>query len=622
MRSLHSILFFSWLLLWIPHNTYAGILGSLKSGSTQALAIKYTPDPDATTSTGELTITVSTATGVAAASDRNLEVVLYISSQYGKATAYSVQLTLPQGALTANAKLHFLQPPGYGQWIVDVFEDGRSIVAPNSNNPSSMNSQSQQTWLEITPSIKTQTSFQVDYGLAGVTVDRTLLSTASEDWRAYLAFDAVAIPQSQLSIATSAQIQAWSTYVLAGGNLIVHSADSSAAADLDRLMGSSSQVQAPDYRWEAITSVHRNFGSKRSHGGGKLIAFEQAPNNVNEHVKSSVQFPVSEFAVNGESDFRWFWRNLVQSVGTAPVWGFIVFITLFVIVVGPVLLRLTTKMQHRTLLLFLVPTLSLLATLLILFYNVVREGFGTYGRIASVQYLDDHTGQGFVWSRQSYFSGAPPRDGLLFPAGAFLKPADGDLQSHRRYNYDPRDSVSAVIQSNGESEIISGWLRPRSQQQVLVGQREDKAKLPISIQRVTETSVRVANQTDHPIPLLFLRESNEVAYIVEDLKPGESQEIAAESASKIDSLLRLKTNYEPQEPESIDLASFRYYGFKNRAQTSDPINNVARKVVCSKLNDFGFWILLLQPPDIQLPFDKSVYASEKHFHIMTGVSKW
>jgi hypothetical protein len=623
MPSIHKFLLIGWMwFLFVPIG-FAGTIGTRKIGSNQPLAIKYSPDPDATTSTGQMTITVSTAMGAAAASDRNLEIVLYVGSYSGKAIAYPIQLTLPQGALTATAQLHYLQPNEHGLWVVDVFEDRRSIVAQPRTGPTGISNQQRKTWLEITPTGKSQTSMQIDFGLSGITASTTALSTASEDWRAYLAFDAVAIPQSQLSIASDAQIQALSTYVLAGGNLLVHPAEeNSATLELDRLMGSNSDLQLPDSRWESMKKFG-DLGSKRSHGGGKLFALKKANSDINEQVRSSTPFPLSEFSLTGDTDFRWFWRNLVQSVGTAPVWGFIAFVTLFVIVVGPIVLRLTTVLRHRTLLLFLVPALSLIATLLVLFYNVAREGFGTHGRIASIQYLDEPTGQGFTWSRQSYFSGAPPRDGLKFPMGTLLKPVDGEALTNRRYYYDPRENVSATIRSDGESELISGWLLPRNQQQLLVGQRTDNAKLPIKITRISETVISVTNLTDQLIPLLFLRQSIDVAYFAKDLQPGQSLEIASESASRIDATHKTTIReFEPIEPESIDVNNLRYYGYFNRTQTSDPIDNAIRKFTCTRLDDFGFWILLQQSPDIPLPFDKSVYSNEKHCHIMTGVTQW
>lgn len=619
-----------WLWLLICQAGFAGSLTSPKGVSTQSLVINYTPDPDGSTSTGELTVTVTTATGGAANSDRNLEVILYLSSQFGKSIAYPVQITLSQGALSATAKIHYLQPYGYGQWVVDVLEDGQNIVRPKPI-PSSLNNTPRKTWLEIVPAGVSQSSFQNGYELTsspnvdGLTTSPALvgLPAASADWRTYLAYDAVAVPQSQLSIASPAQIQALNTYILAGGNLVVHSADDSARGELDRLMGSIKDASAADFRWEKLSPSQEDLSFKRSHGAGQMIVSEKPSPAVNEHLQASIQFPVSDFALCGDTDFRWFWRNLVQSVGTAPVWGFILFVTVFVILVGPVVLRLTTRMQHRTLLLFLVPALSLLATLLVLLYNVLREGFGTYGRIACVQFLDTNTGQGFIWSRQSYFSGAPPRDGLRFPLNTFLKPVEGETLS-ARYFYDPRDYVTGVIRCDGESQIFSNWLLPRNQQQVLVGQRSDQAKMPIQITRISQTSINVTNLTDQTIPLLFLRESIQVCYFAKNLQSGQSQQLMAETASVIDSMLKVKADYEPVEPTSIDLNSMRYYGYyyNNRNPTSDPMDNSIRKLTCSRLNDMGYWILLEQLPGVQLPFEPAVYSPEKHFHIMTGVSQW
>ncbi len=113
--------------------------------------------------------------------------------------------------------------------------------------------------------------------------------------------------------------------------------------------------------------------------------------------------------LQSDNDGNWFWRNLILSVGKPPVWTFCVFVALFSSLIGPGLLAFTGRMKRRSLLILLVPAISLAATLIIVSYSLLHEGLGTSIRVTGVMALETRSGSGFVWTRQNYFSGLPPR---------------------------------------------------------------------------------------------------------------------------------------------------------------------------------------------------------------------
>jgi hypothetical protein len=616
------------LLLIGTQNLSAGTITSAKKGRLDALVVTYTPDPTGTSSSDEMTITVTTALGTPSVADRNLRVELFIANAFGQFNSYWVDVPLAQGAMSATAKLHYCHPTQYSRWVVELYEDGRSIASPKPA-PSYSNSPQTHRTLDIVGASGGRGLF-TNQVVAGAMTDVRQISVASEDWRSYLAFDAVAIELAILRIASAAQQQALSTYALSGGSLAIHSTpigatpdgDAAILAEVDKLLygpelSSSSSTSGSSRAWATAPVVHR------IHGGGQLFVLPQSPANFTDSIRSSINYPVSDFATNGDADFQWFWRNLVTTVGKTPIWGFIAFVSLFVLVVGPLLLQLTTKLRHRTLLLVLIPAISLVATILVLIYNVVREGFGTQGRVAAVQYYDANSQIGFTWSRQSYFSGAPPGEGLKFPGQALVRPQV--INWNQSYQVpDPRDHVNARIGKVGDQQLLTRWSIPRSQQSLLVGQRSDQLTLPFEISRLADNSIKLTNKSESALAMVVLRQSAEVGYLATDLPAGESIDLVAQSLSDIDRALRLASaDLAPQGPPDIDLTSRRSYrNLYNYISTTDPINNALRKLNASQLSNYGFLLIRNQVPEISLPFDKTVYTAERHFHLMTGVTAW
>lgn len=607
----------------------AGSFSTKKSGRADALRVTYTPDADCSLSCTEMLITVTTVAGQPSSADRELEFLLYTASYSGQSTAYSTKIVLPEGATSATAKIIYRQSLQYGYSAVDFREDGRSLMQPRLPlSLSNTGSNVQQDVLEIRPdNSAAKGSFTADFGLAGQTSNSLALSKSPSDWRAYLAYDAVIISAPLLDLASPQQLEALFTYALSGGAVIVHSSNGETAAKLDQL-STSSKNSLNDNRWEKLSSPERNFGSKRSHGGGRLIAFEQVPPNWLEHVRSTVHYPMGDVAASGDTDSQWFWRNIVQTVGKTPVWAFIGFVMLFVIGVGPVLLRVTSRLQHRTLLLFLIPAFSLLATVLFLLFNISREGFGTRGRVAAIQYFDATTNQGFTWSRQSYFSGSPPRDGLKFSPQALVKPYLDDQLSNGPWS-DPRDRQGAVIEQQQEALILGDWLSPRAQHHLLAGEPTKQFKLPIAIKKISDEQVEVSNLTEREIPIVALKGVTDgMGFLALDLDPGETRALSLESFGKIEIQIRGQDNQRaPTMPieiqgKSIGYGYSRYYYYNSNIVVNDPIDGALKKFSMSILPEYGCWIVSHDLAEIPLPFEAKVYAKEKHYLIQTGVYPW
>jgi len=610
---------------------FAGSLGTRAYSNYERLRVTYTPDPVAYCACNEMTITVTTAAAKPSSSDRDLEFVFYVAGYYRSSAAYRTRLTLPEGATSATTKLFFRQPYSYANWLVDVSENGRSIVYPEPV-PGYLNANQAVPGLDCceiaSAGLTSSAGLPLDYSLNGLNVNTILVQNAPADWRVYMRYGLVVWPIGQLATATEEQMQALSQFVLSGGTLVVYYVDPSQLKDVDQyLSGNAGQKQA-DYRWVTISESGQQHGHKRPHGGGQVLCLESVPANLMVTIKTSTQYPVSDLVNDANIDDIWFWRNLVQTVGKTPVWTFNTVVILFATLVGPVLLIFTSRIRQRTLMLLLVPAISAVLTLLILFYNIVREGFDTRGRISSIQYFDVPSGQGHAWSRQSFFSGAPPTIGLKYSRGCLLNPVDTNQEQYGMV--DPRNQVSCVLYSDGQAQYLRDWLAPRSQQQVSVGHALHQVKLPIQVESLDADRIKLNNLAAFDLPLVLLRGAKERYYFCSRIDARQSIELEPQSLAEVESqLYRQWRDYLPEAPPEIDTTRTRmgsrtrgWYGHTGRSFV-DPLEKVLNsRSVVNALSEYGYLIVTKNSSNIETPFSGDIFENEQNFHLLMGANPW
>ena len=114
-------------------------------------------------------------------------------------------------------------------------------------------------------------------------------------------------------------------------------------------------------------------------------------------------------------DNRDFWNMMIPGVGRAPVTAYLVLISLFVLVIGPVNYFLLQRRRRLYLLLVTVPAGAGLVALVLLNYALLSDGLGVRVRARSVTLIDQREGQAVSWSRQCYYAGLAPRRACTFP---------------------------------------------------------------------------------------------------------------------------------------------------------------------------------------------------------------
>ncbi|MEM6468718.1 MAG: hypothetical protein AAF802_04060 [Planctomycetota bacterium] len=175
--------------------------------------------------------------------------------------------------------------------------------------------------------------------------------------------------------------------------------------------------------------------------------------------------------VLGDARFR---RWLIPGVAQPPVYTFIGILTLFVILVGPVAYRWTSR-GHRSHLMFAIaPFLALMTTVAMFAYGIVADGFGTIARVRQVTWIDGMSGDAVERTRVTLFAGLTPREPLRFDEDAEVMlypnnvgtewddlPSDVPLANRFRVAVNEEDQLvdPSVLPARAQTQFVSHQVR-------------------------------------------------------------------------------------------------------------------------------------------------------------------
>src|SRR5262245_5286031 len=181
------------------------------------------------------------------------------------------------------------------------------------------------------------------------------------------------------------------------------------------------------------------------------------------------------FRAAGESHWQWFkrngfsmhrpnsdfWKLLIPGVGRAPVWSYLLLVSLFAVVIGPLNYLLLDRARRLYLLLITVPVGALVVTTSLFAFAMLSDGVGTRLRVRSFTDLDQITGRAAVCSRQSYYAAIAPSQGLHFPD-------DTTVFAMRRDPGDRSSLRSTLLVWDGNQQLRGAYLTSRAATQFMV----------------------------------------------------------------------------------------------------------------------------------------------------------
>ncbi|MDC0317220.1 hypothetical protein OAM37_01715 [bacterium] len=226
----------------------------------------------------------------------------------------------------------------------------------------------------------------------------------------------------------------------------------------------------------------------------------------------------------GNAEFK---KWLIPGVAQPPVYVLVSFLVIFVVLVGPVAYRRTTRSGRGHLMFVVAPLLALVTTVSMFAYGIAADGFSTLGRIRQITWVDGATGDGSERIRETYFAPISPRAGLAFPADAevFSVRRPGFSSWESRHN--AVDQILGSVTINDENQRFSSSFIPAREQKQFVSQRPRLDVGRLSISRidgdVKESKWQATNEFRFRINDAVVRDRQGAYWRVENIDPGQLQ---------------------------------------------------------------------------------------------------
>lgn len=223
----------------------------------------------------------------------------------------------------------------------------------------------------------------------------------SEDWLAYTPFEAVAMASSDLDSMSPTVMDALENYMQAGGTIL--------------LFGQN----GPPAAWHPLKKSNLRDGAEFDFGFGHCFVFPfENPSSLDHNSTLTLRTAVKRASS--------YWQNLPADDNSAneafpvvanlkiPTRGFVLLMLGFVVVIGPVNMIYLHRSNRRIWLLWTVPVISIMTTLLVFGYSLLREGVMPDARISGITVLDQVTHRSATVGATAFYCPLTPSGGLSF----------------------------------------------------------------------------------------------------------------------------------------------------------------------------------------------------------------
>jgi hypothetical protein len=241
-----------------------------------------------------------------------------------------------------------------------------------------------------------------------------------------------------------------------------------------------------------------------------------------------------------------FWKFLIPGVGMPPIKTFQVFITIFVIGIGPVNYWFLKRRKKLHFMILTVPLSAAVVTSLLFSYALLADGLGTRVRARSITRLDQKRGEAATWTWLSYYSGIAPSGGLTFSSDTAVYPVLDEP------DFDARSKGRKKIVWDDNQQLAQGWLDSRTPTQYLTV-RSMASKLKLNVAEKAKSGVlEVENLLGAKIDYLMIRGRDGKFYLAENVGPNSKNDIQESTSKATDSFFTRLLEYDRlAEPEEL-----------------------------------------------------------------------
>lgn len=167
-------------------------------------------------------------------------------------------------------------------------------------------------------------------------------------------------------------------------------------------------------------------------------------------------------ARQGNSEFLNF---LIPGVGDVPIYAFLVLMTIFTIVIGPLNYYWLKQRRRLAALVFTVPIIAAITSLTLFTYSLVSDGFSIRNRVHSFTLLDQKRQSAISLSRICLYAPFAPSAGLVFPANCAINPIWSNQRSFEN---------GTIDWSQNDQRLTGGWFRSQTWTQFMTQSNRDE----------------------------------------------------------------------------------------------------------------------------------------------------
>ncbi len=320
----------------------------------------------------------------------------------------------------------------------------------------------------------------------------------SENWLAYSPFDAVVISSADLAALPPAVFAALGDYLYAGGNVV--------------LLGQSELPPA----WHAAWKKYPPGGVDYSVGFGDCFALSAGnASGLNPQTAQALRTGLQETAR--------YWQSLPGDSGGAngalpvvdnlkiPTRGIVFIMLAFVVFIGPVNLMYLHRRNRRTAILWTIPAISFVTTMLVFGYSLLREGITPDTRIAGLTFLDQSSHRAATIGGEGFYCPLTPSGGLQFDYETEATPLV-DLGYSR-------SGTSREMDWTGSQHLMHGWVTARVPSHFHVRKTETRRE---RIQVMHDHGLlKIENSLGAPIKLIWVADADHKIYEANNVEAGQ-----------------------------------------------------------------------------------------------------
>lgn len=505
-----------------------------------------------------------------------------------------------------------------------------------------------------------------------------------ETWLAYSSVDLVAISLEDFSTIAEPERAAILDWTRTGGNLLVFSVGEPVSSSRKLAELTEARTQSASVKWlaadpgkqQAIPVVHLDqYGNPvpsptealiempvveeseaavqektdstsqnqftwptdrapfeiREFGQGRLIGFIDNPFS-----KGTTQdwgwllksFPFKDLwltarlGVAGRLDNAEFLEFLIPGIRSVPVMAFLVFISLFTFVIGPLNYFVLARKKKLNFLVVTIPAIAVVTSLFLFGYSALSHGFSVKSRIRSLTIIDQGNNKAVSTARLALYAGMTPSTGLSFSPSTLIMPIRPSGEEFE----------SARTDWTETQWLRSGWLRSRTRTQFLTKNvRPERGRLTVAAGTADE--LPVTNGLEWEIESLVVTDKDGQAWFGSDLAAGSGRPLSRINDSNRLEFCKLMDRSAPAKPEELqnenDIRSlssssifgYRRYGYSeafhvSQSQMERTIAELRRNVERSEpLPPNTYYALLKDAPTIEFGTEVDVVDS---WHLVIG----